>query len=232
MPEEEAFLRTIRDRPTEDEPRLVYADWLEEHGETARAEFIRLFHQLQHIPRRLEELRQQVSPEWLAAVYNHWRVVLQSHQPDKMIQTIKLIREVTGLGLSQAKALAESLPKPVAAGVGREAAEAICARFTGVARAVIEPALEPAPPFHDTWPLPCWVTFLHRYDPREKIQTIKVIREVTGMDLWQSKNLAESPLPCVLKSGVTAAEAERIQRAFTPFATVVMEPLTRPPSEE
>src|SRR4051794_5304022 len=99
MPDEDAFLRTIRDRPTEDGPRLVYADWLEEQGDTTRAEFIRLFHQLQHIPRRLEELRQQLPPEWLAAVYNHWRVVLQAYQPDRLINALKVIREVTGLGL-------------------------------------------------------------------------------------------------------------------------------------
>lgn len=36
------FLRTIRDLPKEDAPRLVYADWMEERGETLRAELIRV----------------------------------------------------------------------------------------------------------------------------------------------------------------------------------------------
>lgn len=36
-----AMLRTILERPDNDAARLVYADWLEEHGETERAEFIR-----------------------------------------------------------------------------------------------------------------------------------------------------------------------------------------------
>jgi uncharacterized protein (TIGR02996 family) len=43
-PQESAFLRDIRANPDEDAPRLVYADWLEEHGGeqgAARAEFIR-----------------------------------------------------------------------------------------------------------------------------------------------------------------------------------------------
>jgi uncharacterized protein (TIGR02996 family) len=44
-PEEEALLAAVVEAPDDDTPRLVYADWLEEHGSTeadrARAEFIR-----------------------------------------------------------------------------------------------------------------------------------------------------------------------------------------------
>ncbi|HVK11359.1 MAG TPA: TIGR02996 domain-containing protein [Gemmataceae bacterium] len=36
------FLATIRAAPDDDAPRLVYADWLDEHGDGARAEFIRV----------------------------------------------------------------------------------------------------------------------------------------------------------------------------------------------
>jgi uncharacterized protein (TIGR02996 family) len=46
MSERQALLRAVIDSPDEDAPRLVYADWLEEHGQTeadrARAAFIRL----------------------------------------------------------------------------------------------------------------------------------------------------------------------------------------------
>ncbi len=41
MHDHAAFLATIFDRPDDDGPRLVYADWLEERGECGRAEFIR-----------------------------------------------------------------------------------------------------------------------------------------------------------------------------------------------
>ena len=41
MSEAAAFLADICERPEDDAPRLVYADWLEEHGEPDRAEFIR-----------------------------------------------------------------------------------------------------------------------------------------------------------------------------------------------
>ncbi len=37
-----AFLAAIREHPDDDLPRLVFADWLDEHGEPERAEFIRL----------------------------------------------------------------------------------------------------------------------------------------------------------------------------------------------
>jgi uncharacterized protein (TIGR02996 family) len=37
-----AFLADIVAHPADDAPRLVYADWLEDHGEAGRAEFIRL----------------------------------------------------------------------------------------------------------------------------------------------------------------------------------------------
>jgi uncharacterized protein (TIGR02996 family) len=42
MSDREAFLRAIWDRPHDDLPRLIYADWLDEHGEPERAEFIRV----------------------------------------------------------------------------------------------------------------------------------------------------------------------------------------------
>jgi len=42
MISERTFLLTILEQPEEPAARLVYADWLDEHGETARAEFIRL----------------------------------------------------------------------------------------------------------------------------------------------------------------------------------------------
>jgi uncharacterized protein (TIGR02996 family) len=38
---ESAFLRAIAETPEDDAPRLIFADWLEEHGHTDRARFIR-----------------------------------------------------------------------------------------------------------------------------------------------------------------------------------------------
>jgi uncharacterized protein (TIGR02996 family) len=36
------FLENILARPDDDAPRLIFADWLEEEGDSARAEFIRV----------------------------------------------------------------------------------------------------------------------------------------------------------------------------------------------
>ena len=41
MSDADALLRAILDHPDDDAPRLVYADWLEDHGQPARAAFIR-----------------------------------------------------------------------------------------------------------------------------------------------------------------------------------------------
>jgi uncharacterized protein (TIGR02996 family) len=42
MTEREALLAAVCEHPDDDTPRLVFADWLDEHGEPDRAEFIRL----------------------------------------------------------------------------------------------------------------------------------------------------------------------------------------------
>src|SRR5437763_14201269 len=42
MTDRAAFLAAIAAAPADDLPRLVFADWLDEHGDPDRAEFIRL----------------------------------------------------------------------------------------------------------------------------------------------------------------------------------------------
>ena len=44
---------------------------------------------------------------------------------DKKIQVIKVVREITGLGLKEAKAMVDEAPKPVKEGVGKDEAEEI-----------------------------------------------------------------------------------------------------------
>jgi uncharacterized protein (TIGR02996 family) len=53
MADHAGFLEAIGDEPDDDTPRLIYADWLEEHGEPERAEFIRLQCRAASLPKRL-----------------------------------------------------------------------------------------------------------------------------------------------------------------------------------
>src|SRR5262245_51766324 len=50
MKQAKGLLADICDNPDEDGPRLVYADWLEDHGDPDRAEFIRAQIQLARLP--------------------------------------------------------------------------------------------------------------------------------------------------------------------------------------
>ena len=50
-------------------------------------------------------------------------VTLKSAPPDKKIAVIKVVREVTGLGLKEAKDLVEGAPKPVKQGLPKADAE-------------------------------------------------------------------------------------------------------------
>ncbi|MEK6236728.1 MAG: TIGR02996 domain-containing protein [Planctomycetales bacterium] len=56
---EKAFLAEIVENPEDDDPRLVYADWLEERGEP-RAEFIRV--QCEHA--QMKSVAPTLLPEW------------------------------------------------------------------------------------------------------------------------------------------------------------------------
>ena len=42
MSDGDALYRSVLAAPADDAPRLVYADWLDDHGDPERAEFIRL----------------------------------------------------------------------------------------------------------------------------------------------------------------------------------------------
>jgi uncharacterized protein (TIGR02996 family) len=75
MHEESAFLRGIEANPDDAALRLAYADWLDERGETPRAECIRVEAAMAALPAysdcyqelkpRRNELRAALEPEWL-----------------------------------------------------------------------------------------------------------------------------------------------------------------------
>jgi uncharacterized protein (TIGR02996 family) len=75
--DDEAFLRAIGAAPEDDAPRLVYADWLDDRGDAARAEFIRVQCELArpggdrgrrtHMRERERESLKAHAAEWSAA---------------------------------------------------------------------------------------------------------------------------------------------------------------------
>ncbi len=68
-------------------------------------------------------------------VKTEFAVVLKN-AGDKKINVIKIVREVTNLGLKEAKDLVDSVPKPVKEKITKEEAEAIKAKFEGVGATV------------------------------------------------------------------------------------------------
>jgi len=70
MADELSFLDAIRAQPEDDGVRLIYADWLEEHGQQARAEFIRLQCRLADIDEFAPDRHDLLDREWeLLTVY-------------------------------------------------------------------------------------------------------------------------------------------------------------------
>ena len=63
--------------------------------------------------------------------------VVLTEAGDQKIKVIKAVREVTGLGLKEAKELVDGAPKTIKEGVAKEEAEDLKAKFTEVG-AVVE----------------------------------------------------------------------------------------------
>lgn len=74
-------------------------------------------------------------PAAAAEEKTEFTVILAATGPNK-INVIKAVREVTSLGLKEAKDLVDAAPKPIKEGVSKDEAEAIRKKFTDVGAAV------------------------------------------------------------------------------------------------
>jgi large subunit ribosomal protein L7/L12 len=63
------------------------------------------------------------APAAAAAEQTEFSVILDSFAADKKIGIIKVVRELTGLGLKEAKDIVEAAPKPLKEGVAKAEAE-------------------------------------------------------------------------------------------------------------
>src|SRR4051794_15056639 len=94
-PEALALLRAARERPEDDSPRLVLADWLEERGDDPRAAFLRLQCHIScnvavtdEVGRdRVAELVARFGGGWLGPLWRHgglWHRGLLSVELDRL----------------------------------------------------------------------------------------------------------------------------------------------------
>ncbi|MBN3873876.1 50S ribosomal protein L7/L12 [Nostoc sp. JL33] len=63
------------------------------------------------------------APEAEVVEQTEFEVILESVPADKKIAVLKIVRELTGLGLKEAKDLVEAAPKAVKEGLAKDAAE-------------------------------------------------------------------------------------------------------------
>lgn len=101
LDERESFLCAIYDSPDDPTPRLVYADWLEEHGEVAAGRYLRLVtligiagSEAEKIPLRqmFEELRRSHQADQFAAGIVPW----VSGEPDKLNVAVDRLESLQG----------------------------------------------------------------------------------------------------------------------------------------
>lgn len=63
--DEQGFLNKLIDDPNEETTRLVYADWLDEHGESKKAEYLRALVQVRQASKIIEHVERHLNTEWL-----------------------------------------------------------------------------------------------------------------------------------------------------------------------
>jgi large subunit ribosomal protein L7/L12 len=101
------------------------------------SEFVEAFKEKFNVQAMAAPMAMPAGGEAAAAVEekDEFDVVLES-AGDKKIQVIKVVREITGLGLKEAKDLVDSAPSTVKEAVGKADAEQIKAKLEEVGAAV------------------------------------------------------------------------------------------------
>lgn len=146
MSDEAAFLDALRASPTDDTTRLVFADWLDENDQPRKAAYLRLVAALAHAGGDLTDrpegeaiaaLIPELPDEWRFVAGSRFVVVLFSYHHAGKIDTIKHLREATGVGLAEAKNMSESLPCRVRDGVMFDRAREIARHLRGAPDAIV-----------------------------------------------------------------------------------------------
>ncbi len=75
MDDQLALLAAVLEFPEQDAPRLIYADWLDEHGDAPRAEFIRVSMELEWRP-----YTERQTPHYRNLLVR-FRALIEGHRP-------------------------------------------------------------------------------------------------------------------------------------------------------
>lgn len=120
MTTEEDFLAVLKANPAADTARLVYADWLEEHGDDARAAYLRATVEMVRLcgdgrPEgptvdELQRLAEQLPGEWRAAAAGRFAVVLARCEGTDRVGSARRVGDAVGCNYGKAWRLCQSAP--------------------------------------------------------------------------------------------------------------------------
>ena len=234
MSEEAAFLAAIKTNPADDVARLVYADWLDDHDQHAKAEYLRALTALTQIsggtPPYTDSAGQlflacaRTQADWRRAAGGRFDVMLDGYEPPFKIRTIKIVRELTGFGLAEAKALVESVPTPLFSWLPFEEALPRLLAFDApvgtdgspnLIRACIRPTPWPEGASGAVFDVLLSAIDLHPNGSMADVQQGYLVRGLASvLDLSEDRVLEMvSALPIVLASGISGARVAEFVRS-------------------
>jgi uncharacterized protein (TIGR02996 family) len=254
MNSDQAFLDALRAQPADDTTRLVYADWLEEHGDP-RGRYLRLEIELDALkesdPRvapleqELRLLRQACDADWLDQAGKRFDVWLLGYTLSGVGMKralVAAIGRVATLPEPEAAGLAEHLPQTILHDVRRDRGEQArdilrqaleawgLGRWGGTVRAALAPARSPRP---GRGPASARTGFILRLvrppsGSRDRVPLIAVIQDITGRSLRAARDMLEEPNP-LLSIYPSATEAAVAASRFAGLADVQVEATDLPP---
>jgi uncharacterized protein (TIGR02996 family) len=134
--DEEALLAAIAAAPRDDAPRLVYADWLQERGQDAKAEYLRTVVTLMHPPEnvadvaRCRALAEDLDPDWRQQVGGRFEVMLDGAA--SLLLVAFVVQSLLKIAFHEAVNLWHSgQPVRLKSMITREDAEALVQTFSG-----------------------------------------------------------------------------------------------------
>lgn len=136
----------------------------------------------------------------------NYKVILRNCDNNK-IHAIKVVREVTGCGLAEAKTMVERTPVVIYENSDKYAANEVLKQFLDMGCTAVLEGDESGEPVQKSYE---YAVILKRVGP-EIIKTIKEVREITGLGLREAKDLVDNA-PATVINGVTMEEAQEISR--------------------